>query len=91
MQYDKDLEMIARDTCQTNPVWQASQSAWKAADTDTQLALWWKHGSGTPGVNFATELGKGFGSHLNGFRCGINTQATCGAPGCSGPWDSQGI
>jgi hypothetical protein len=79
-----NINVLKRDTCQSDPDWQATQAAWIADGTDNSLVSWWASVSSKPHQSFANELGEGFGAHLNGFQCGIGDYSTCTAPTCSG-------
>src|SRR5665213_4587003 len=64
-----------REDCGTDTIWLPSESAWENAETDASLREWWDDlAAADRAVGFATELGRQFGGHNNGFLCGINDQ-----------------
>jgi hypothetical protein len=80
----RHLDLARQDDCQTNPNWQATQSAWITDDTDANAASWWQNVSSRPHSSFTKELGDGFGAHLSVFKCGIGAKSTCVLPACTG-------
>lgn len=81
----KDAQLAARATCGTDSRFQLTPEAWNGANTDVELASWWKNinTSSNPHGSLVNELSKQFGSGINGFECGIKQVSTCPLPACS--------
>lgn len=91
---DQDIDerqVLPRSTsnCGTDSAWQPTPSAYIAANTDNNLAAWWKNISSQSHEPLPNELAQLFGSHQYGFSCGIGDDSSCTAPGCS-DFDSNG-
>jgi hypothetical protein len=64
--------------CNESSAWQPTTNAYMNADTDQNLAVWWKNVTVHGGGRFDSVFGQLFGN--NDFSCGISTDGSCSAP-----------
>ena len=70
--------------CGTDPDWQPTAAAWKAASVDSWLQNWWSTAQRNASANFVHDLASDFGSQSTDFTCGIGESSRCVSPGCKG-------
>ena len=80
---DSLLRRQASD-CGTDPDWQPTAAAWKAASVDSWLQQWWSSAQGNASANFVHDLASDYGPQSTDFTCGIGETSRCSLPGCNG-------
>ncbi|KAM7191314.1 hypothetical protein V8F20_009369 [Naviculisporaceae sp. PSN 640] len=84
--------------CSSDPLWATTPEAYRAADTDNQLASWWATQPRDSNDGFARQLGQSFGDQRTFFQCGIDREPSCTISGCDTflqandpPWAYQAL